>query len=61
MVFSILRVNQRVGWNLFLEKNKQACLFIREVRVSINGKFMNFITAQISQDLRFCSLKKSPP
>ena len=32
----------RVGWNLFLEKNKQACPFIKEVRVeasSLSGKY----------------------
>ena len=34
MEFSIyLHENQRVGWNLFFEKNKRACPFIREVRV----------------------------
>ena len=35
MEFSIYYVheNQRVGWNLFLEKNKQACPFIREERM----------------------------
>ena len=30
--------NQRVGWNLFFEKNKWECLFITEIRVS---KVMN--------------------
>ena len=32
-IFNLLHENQWVGWNLFLEKNKQACPFIREVRV----------------------------
>ena len=32
--------NQRLGWNLFLEKNKWACMFIREVRVAYN--FIHF-------------------
>ena len=32
-IFSLLHENQRVGWNLFLENNKRACPFIREVRV----------------------------
>ena len=32
-LYNLLHENQRVGGNLFLEKNKRACLFIKEVRV----------------------------
>ena len=31
-------INQRVGWNLFLKKNKQACPFIRKVRVGTQNE-----------------------
>ena len=41
-IFNLLHENQWVGWNLFLEKNKRTCPFIREVRVGIVSVFSQY-------------------
>ena len=53
--------DKRVGWNLFLEKNKQACPFIREVRVvNLSGsRHQNNVEVIVSYHDHLIEIKSS--
>ena len=56
--FNLLHENQRVGWNLFLEKNKPACPFIRKVgALMLEGNFIffdqNFVRKTVGSGITF--------